>query len=67
MYLSPVHSFSDSSGLQWDGQLLQYASSHDQTKPLGQDLDPLLFQTYNIPYVDVFLNWGIPNKPSWFK
>jgi hypothetical protein len=65
VYASPIHSFTDSYGQTWNGQLLQYASTHDQSKPLGQDLDPLLFQTYSIPYVDVFLGWLIPNKPSW--
>lgn len=65
VYLSPIHTFTDSYGQVWCGQLLQYASAHDQSKPLGQDLDPLLFQTYNIPYVEVFLDWLIPNKPSW--
>jgi hypothetical protein len=67
VYVSPTHSFSDSLNQVYNGALLQYASAHDQTKSLGQDLDALLFTTFNVPYMDVFLNWQIPSKPSWIS
>ena len=65
VYVSPTHQFSDSLNEIYDGALLQYASAHDQSKPLGQDLDELLFTTWKVPYVDVFLNWQIPPTPPW--
>jgi hypothetical protein len=65
VYVSPTHSFTDNLGELYNGALLQYASTHDQSRPLGQDLDNLLFTTWNIPYAVVFLGWGIPTKPSW--
>ena len=65
VYVSPTHNFWDTWGNEYNGSLLQYASSHDQSKPLGQDLDMLLFTTWNVSPANVFLSWGLPGKPGW--
>ncbi|GKQ54175.1 hypothetical protein BRSPCE3_50300 [Bradyrhizobium sp. Ce-3] len=65
VYMSPSHTWWDTTGDEYQGALLQYASKSDQSKPLGPDLDALLFTTWSIPYADVFQNWNIPTTPSW--
>ena len=67
VYVSPTHQFTDTGGAVWKGALLQIASANDQSKPIGQDLDALLFTTWSIPYADVFLAWGIPATPPWIS
>ena len=52
-------------GDEYQGALLQYASKSDQSKPLGQDLDALLFTTLSVSYAEVFQQWNIPTAPSW--
>jgi hypothetical protein len=59
--------FTDSLNEVYNGALLQYTSAQDQSKPLGQDLDALLFTTWQIPYAEVFLQGGIPPTPSWIS
>ncbi|QPF83556.1 hypothetical protein IC762_28210 [Bradyrhizobium genosp. L] len=67
VYVSPAHTFWDTQGNEYQGALLQYASKSDQSKPLGQDLDALLFTTWNIPYAEVFQQWNISEQPSWIS
>ncbi|HKE55255.1 MAG TPA: hypothetical protein VKB46_01090 [Pyrinomonadaceae bacterium] len=67
VYLGPIYSFDGGDGLPAEARLLQYASPHDQSKPLGQDLDVVLFETFALSYDEVLLNWGIPYTPSWFS
>lgn len=65
VYVSPSHTWWNLVGDEYQGALLQYASASDQSKPLGQDLDALLFTTMNLPYAAVFQQWNIPTTPSW--
>nr|WP_166298451.1 hypothetical protein [Bradyrhizobium sp. 2S1]MCK7667654.1 hypothetical protein [Bradyrhizobium sp. 2S1] len=65
VYVSPAHTWWNTMGDNYQGALLQYASKDDQSKPLGQDLDALLFTTLGVSYEEVFQQWNIPTTPSW--
>ncbi|VIO78549.1 hypothetical protein CI41S_63900 [Bradyrhizobium ivorense] len=67
VYVSPTHTWWNTMGDNYKGALLQYASDSDQSKPLGQDLDALLFTTLGYSYAEVFLQWNIPTTPSWIS
>ncbi|WP_338691523.1 hypothetical protein V5279_34680 [Bradyrhizobium sp. 26S5] len=65
VYVSPAHTWWNTMGDNYQGALLQYASKDNQSKPLGQDLDALLFTTLGVSYEEVFQQWNIPTTPSW--
>lgn len=67
VYVSPTHTWWGTMGDEYQAALLQYASDKDQTKPLGQDLDALLFTTWSLTYAEVFQEWSIPTTPPWIS
>ncbi len=66
VYVGPMHWYQTPNSAQWCSKLLQYASTDDPSKPLStNDLETIIFTTFQCDPADVFPNWGIPSTPSW--